>query len=136
MKWATNEQDDEDFEQERLIEQWLEREGKSGSIDLKHITSKGTVRNTLVKASISLDQEITQDGGGTFADLIAGLDGRDLEIGSLECDPEGDAREQIFWYLSALGFNQGEIEWLIKTLKLSIQENKSLFEKLAISSEW
>jgi hypothetical protein len=120
-KWDTNDEDVEDFEQEKLIAEWLKREGMSGAVDLQHINRKGHARNTLIKASISLDQQVgDESGSATFADLIAGSDGRDLEVGGDDCDPELEAQEQVSRYLLILGFNQGELEWLTKMLKLSI----------------
>jgi hypothetical protein len=135
-KWDVNDQDQEDFDQEKQIREWLEREGNTGTVEFKHINSKGRARNTLLKGSISLDQEITDDGAGTFADIIAGSDGRDLECGPCIDEPEREPQEKIYGYLSALGFNQGDLEWLIKMLKLSNQENKRHSEKSPIDSEW
>jgi hypothetical protein len=137
-KWQTNDQDQEDFEQEKLIERWLERAGKSGSVELVHISSKGTARNTLIKASVSLDQRISEtgEGTGTFADVIAGSDGRDLDFGESDHDPEVEAREQIFWNLSALGFEEGEVLCLVKILKLSIQETSSPSRTFRNDLEW
>lgn len=136
-KWGAGEEDLEDYEQERVIQEWLKREGRVGEIELKHITGKGNVRNTLLKASFSLDQRIsTEDGSRTFADLIAGSDGRDLECGGVVDEFERDPEEQISGYLFALGFNQGDVKWLIKIFKLSIKENMQLFPTSAIDSEW
>ena len=85
-KWGANEQDLEDFEQEKLIQDWLRENGGDTEFEFKHISSKGTPRNTLIKASFSLDQEIKTDSSGTFADLIIGSDGRDLECGPVVDD--------------------------------------------------
>lgn len=135
MKWDKCEQDIEDFEQEKQIQEWLSQNG-NGEFEFKHITSKGTARNTLIKAAFSLDQEISVNGSSTFSDLIAGSDGRDLECGPITDELEPDAREKISGYLFALGFNQGDVKWIIKTLQLSTQRNKSHFEKSLIDSEW
>jgi len=135
-KWDTNEEDKEDYEQERRIQEWLKQQGNSAEFGYEYINRKGNARNTLIKASVRLDQKIGEDGTGTFADLIVGSDGRDLVGGDEPLDPEVEAREIIHGYLFALGFQHEEILWLIKTLKLSVSESKSLFEKLAIDSEW
>lgn len=99
---AINEEDEEDFEQEKLIKEWLEREGRDGEIELKHISRKGTARNTLVKASISLDEKMSDDDSkGTFADLIAGCDGRDLDDGEPD-DPFEREIEELEWCVWAV----------------------------------
>ncbi len=134
-KWLCA-QDQEDFEQEKLIKEWLKHEGNDSEFGYQHINRKGNARNTLVRASISLDQKITEDGQGTFADLIAGCDGRDLVCRDDTDESPAEAIEVIYGYLSALGFNKGEIEWLTRTLKLSILENNSHFEKYRIDLEW
>lgn len=125
-KWDTNDQDKEDHEQEQRIQEWLKREGKSFGAEFKHITRKGTARNTLIKGSISLDQKIAEDGerSGTYADIIAGCDGRDFESGDEFIDPTDKARKEIFWYLSALGFNKEEAMCLVKILKSSLTTSK------------
>jgi hypothetical protein len=134
-KWICA-QDEEDFEQEKLIKQWLEREGRVEQIDYRHINSKGHARNTLVKASISLDQKVSDEADGArFGDLIAGSDGRDLECGGELPEPEREAEEIIHGYLFALGFNQGEVECLVKILKSSIKVKQSLCEKSATDLE-
>lgn len=117
MKFICDE-DIEDYEQELRIKEWLNREGIDG-FELKHITRNGTARNTRVRASISLDQKISEDSTGTFADLIAGSDGRDYFFGE-ECD-EGskpDKRELLKGYLSEIGFLKGEIKWLMEKMLL------------------
>lgn len=129
-------EDQEDFAQEQEIQQWLEREGLAGQFELKHITRKGTARNTLVRAEVRLDQEIADDGSGTFADLIAGSDGRDLYGGGDDIELTPEPIDKVRGYLQFLGFNKGDIEWVIKTLKLSVRENKWLLEKYPIDSEW
>ncbi len=130
-------EDHEDFEQEKLIQEWLKREGRSGQLEYHHINSKGNARNTLVKASISLDQKVGDEiDGARFGDLIAGSDGRDLECGSDPPETEREAEEVIHGYLFALGFNQGELEWLIKMLKLSMEQKQWLLEKSPTDSEW
>lgn len=134
-KFELCDEDKEDFEQEKLIEEWLEREGRAGAIDFKHITRKGTARNTLDTRSIRLDQKTFDDGTGTLADVVAGSDGRDLEcrLDGVEIEPSFE--EKVSGSLSALGFNQGEIKWLIKMWKSSMEQNNLLSEKLATDSE-
>jgi hypothetical protein len=128
MKWI-QEQDEEDFEQEKKIKEWL---GDSNEqFDFKHISSNGTARNTLVKASISLDQKIQEDSSGTFADIIMGSDGRTL-YGGHDIDPN----EIIDGYLYCLGFSEGDSEWIVKMLKLWGEKNSWLLEKSQKNSEW
>lgn len=101
-KWGINDQDQDDFEQEVLIQQWLESQGHGG-FDFKHISRKGTARNTLIAASFSLDQEIKIDGAGsgTYADLIVGRDGRDLFDGDNN-DEEQDPYAELCGYVGAI----------------------------------
>jgi hypothetical protein len=134
-KWSTNDEDQEDFEQEKQIQEWLKSQGNASSFEFKHINRNGRARNTLVKAAISLDQEIREDGSGTFADIIAGSDGRDLFGGDEFDGTERDPLQKISGYLSALGFEQGEVICLIRTLKSSIDQNKWRSEKSQKSLE-
>jgi len=135
-KYELCDEDKEDFKQEKLIQEWLEREGSAGAIEFKHISSKGTARNTLVKASIRLDEKIFDDGAGTYADLVVGSDGRDFDCGRIGDESLPTAQEKIFGYLSALGFNQGEIKCLEKIMwKSSITESSLLLEKSATNLE-
>jgi hypothetical protein len=133
-KWISA-QDEEDCAQEKLIQEWLKREGIASEFGLKHINSKGTARNTLVRAQVRLDQKIKDDGSNTFADLIAGCDGRDLVCRGGVDESEIEPEEQIYGYLSALGFKQEERSWLLKMWKLLIQENKLRLEKSATDLE-
>ncbi len=86
-------QDQEDFEQEMHIKAWLEREGRAADFGYEHINRKGNARNTLVRAHVHLDAKVQEDGSGTFADLVAGSDGRDLECagGDRPADELSDA---------------------------------------------
>jgi len=122
-------QDEEDCEQEKLIQEWLKQQGKVGAVELKHINRKGTARNTLVKAEVRLDQKIGEDTETTFADFIAGSDGRDLYSGGSADDIKSEPIEKIHGYLFALGFNQGEIKWLIKIFKSSVTKRQLHSEK-------
>ena len=109
MQWQINEEDTDDFEQERAIQAWIKSEGPI-EFDFKHITSKGTARNTLVKASFSLDQKMSDDtGSGTFADRIVGSDGRDLVIGD-------DFREEP----DEVANFKTDIEWLLACVKSEV----------------
>ncbi len=132
MKWIC-EQDEEDYEQDKAIKDWIENnpQGRDVDFEYKFINSKGKTRNTLVRAALSLDQQITDDGLGTFADLIKGSDGRDLYCGE---SPGADAF--IDAYLDALGLGRGLKEWVIETLKLSVNQNNLLLEKSLIDLEW
>lgn len=134
-KYGPSEQDEEDFEQEQRIKEWIASQN-GGEFGYQYINSKGNARNSGIKASVSLDQKITPDGTGTFADIIAGHDGRDLECGVGADEDEIDPGEKIEVYLLALKFAKEEIPWLIIILKKLILENKSLLPKSAIDSEW
>jgi len=126
MKWDINDEDQADFEQEKKIQEWLAQQGGIEQFDFKHITRKGTPRNTLIKASISLDQQISEDGPGTFADLIGGFDGRDLFNG----DDFGKDELSLDDWLAFFNFKQEDLEWLRKTLLLGMMmENKWLIEE-------
>lgn len=117
MKFVSD-QDQEDYEQERAIQEWLRKSSpeRLGEFESKHITRKGTARNTLVRANFSLDQEIRRDepGGGTYADLIAGFDGRSLEDGNADYHFREHFIGTVWETLTALGLNRGDIECLIK----------------------
>lgn len=129
-KWLC-EQDADDFEQELSIQKWLESQDEAPEFDFKHISSKGTARNTLVRASFSLDQKITEDSSGTFADLIAGSDGRDLFSGN-----EPTLEDILDAHFVFLGFDEELSEWLIKKLKSSQPNDKLLLERFLTDSEW
>jgi hypothetical protein len=133
-KWISGE-DFEDCEQEKLIQAWLKEQGNVGAVELKHINRKGTARNTLVKAEVRLDQKVREDGESTFADFIAGCDGRDLYGGGGSDELEPEPQDKIHGYLFALGFNQGEIKWLIRIFKSSITERQLHSEKFLTDSE-
>lgn len=127
------EQDEEDHEQDKAIKNWLENnpQGRDVDFDYKFITRKGTARNTLVRASFSLDREISEHGTGTLADFVKGSDGRDLYSGdSVSPDVAIDA------YLYFLGFEEELTEWIVKMLKLSANQSNWLSEKYQTDSEW
>jgi len=133
-KWISA-QDEEDCAQEKLIQQWLKQQGAIEQFDFKHINRKGTARNTLVKAEVRLDQKIREDGDSTFADFIAGSDGRDLLGGGDIDEPQPEPIEKISGYLFALGFNQGDVKWLIKIFKSSVTKKQLHSEKFLNDSE-
>jgi hypothetical protein len=130
-KWIADE-DVEDFEQEQKIREWLNKNGETkpdhSGFDFKYISSKGTARNSRVRASLSLDQKIQEDSRGTFADIIAGSDGRDLYRGE-----EPSADQILDAHLACMGFDEELSEWIIKTLKLSVNQKKTPYEKFLIS---
>lgn len=128
-------QDQEDCAQEKLIQEWLKQQGNAGAIDFKHINRKGAARNTLVKAEVRLDQKIKDDGDSTFADFIAGSDGRDLYSGGDANELKPEPIEKIYGYLFALGFNQGEMKWLIKMFKSLVTKKQLHSEKFLTDSE-
>lgn len=133
-------QDREDFEQEKRINEWLNRDhpGRTDSVDCKHINRKGNARNTLVRANFSLDQQIVKHDArsGTYADLVAGSDGRDLENGDSDYHFEEYFNGLVDETLTALGLHAKEIEWL-KNLWL---HSEMLNELLSLTSmtdlEW
>lgn len=118
-------QDEEDFEQEKAIKDWLEREGRADDFGYQHINRKGTARNTLVRAQVRLDAQIQTDETGTFADRIAGSDGRDLECaGGAGSTDDADANTAPFYlakqvdaFLDGIGADERTREWVKKSLK-------------------
>jgi len=117
VKWDLCDQDKEDYEQELRIQQWLDQTGNQNRIDLKHINREGNARNTLVRASFSLDQEIKEDSTGTFADFIAGDPTGGSSLGGSLGHDSRDAAAALDAYLACLGFNEEDTEWLIEKLK-------------------
>lgn len=109
-------QDREDFEQEKRINEWLNRDysGRPELLESWHINRKGNARNTLIQARFSLDQNVRKDDarGGTFADLVAGYDGRDLENGDGDYHFREHFESTVTETLQALGLREREIEWL------------------------
>lgn len=120
-------QDIEDFEQEQLINDWLKREGAAGAVEFKYINRKGAARNTIDQRSVRLDWQVRDEkGSGTYADFIAGSDGRDLECRldferGLE-SPEKSAAdlldEKIEEFCEILNLT-GSAEWIKKSLRES-----------------
>lgn len=134
MQWLCAE-DEEDYAQERLIKEWLEREGGARDFEYKHINRQGNARNTLVRAQVRLDQQINEDGSGTFADLIAGCDGRDLECGRSDHEANdastsaADRLENEFdLFFDAIGASEETKIWAKKSVKSaeSLRQLRSL----------
>lgn len=72
-------EDLKDFEQEKRIKEWLSSQShEDRGIVLPYTSSKGTARNSRVRAAFSLDQKVCNDSETTFANFVAGSDGRDL----------------------------------------------------------
>jgi len=121
-KYETCEQDVEDFEQEKLIQEWLDQTG-AGEIEFKYISRKGTARNTLDKRSVRLDAQVSDEAGSrAFADIIAGSDGRDLECGGVvdESEPKTAAEkldENIYFFFDAIGVSEETKVWAKKSIK-------------------
>lgn len=136
-KYEANEQDVEDFEQEQLIREWLEREGGAGEFEFKHISSKGTARNTIDKRSIRLDAKVSdEEGSRTYADLIAGCDGRDLECGPVADEPEPKTAEEklnenLDLFFDAIGVAEGTKAWAKKSIRSaeSLRKLRSLMKE-------
>jgi hypothetical protein len=150
-KYEICEQDLEDYEQEKLIQEWLKREGRTDEFESKYISRKGTARNTIDKRSIRLDAQISDEhGSGTYADIIAGSDGRDLE-----CRGDGDEvdrgpapaaerlESELDLFLDAIGVTEGVKAWAKKSLKSaeslrslrSLMKEDERFETLTIDLE-
>ena len=134
-KWDLSQEDLDDYEQEKQIQEWLARSGNKNGIDLVHINSKGNARNTRVRASVSLDQEIQTDSKGTFADLIAGHSDGSSSLGRPDAENPRDAAATLDGYLALLGFNEEDTEWLIEKLKSSDQMRKTRLRRYRIDSE-
>lgn len=123
MKWR-NDQDEEDFKQEKLIKEWLNREGRSDQFDCQYINRKGNARNTVGTRSLGLDQKINEDGSGTFADIVAGCDGRDLECGGDAHEADDGPKtaaivldEQLDLFFDAIGIGEETKAWAKKAIK-------------------
>lgn len=130
-----SEQDVEDHEQEKLINDWLKKAGSTERVESAYTNSQGNLRGSFNKPHVSLDQKVFEEDGFTYADIIAGSDGRDLVDGEEEFNPEDFytvARET----LTALGLKKGETQWLIRTWLQSetLNEMPSLISM--IDSEW
>lgn len=139
-KYGPSEQDEEDCEQEKLIKEWLKQQGANEQFEFKHINSKGTARNTLVRAQVRLDQQVFDDSAGTFADRIAGCDGRDLECGpdalSVEPEtPEERLNSSIDLFFEAIGLSEEIKQWATKLLK-SRETLKSLTLLMNDDAPW
>lgn len=133
-------QDREDFEQEKLINEWLNQSqpGRPELLEQRHINRQGNARNTLVRASFSIDQSIGKDNprGGTFADIVAGSDGRDLENGCSDYHFDEHFNGTVWETLTALGLDSGDISCLIKMWLHSGNLSEKLSLTSMIDSEW
>lgn len=133
------EQDIEDFEQEKLIQEWLKTTGEAafGEFEFKHISSKGTARNTIDQRSIRLDAQMRDEkDSGTFADIVAGSDGRDLECRLDGPEPEPKTaseilEENIDLFFDAIGASEGTKKWAKKSIKSaeSLRQLRSLMKE-------
>jgi hypothetical protein len=115
-------EDLEDFEQEKAIREWLEREGRAAEFEYTSINRKGTARNSFNSRTVSLDKKVHEDGSRTLADLVAGSDGRDLAGGRFldEVEPKSAAErleESIDLFFDAIGASEGTKSWAKKSLK-------------------
>jgi hypothetical protein len=129
-------QDREDFEQEKRVNAWLAEAHPGRALEATHTTRHGTARNTLVRAAISLDQPVIEGETLSFADLIPGKDGRELEAGNPEFHFQEHFDGVVEQTLDALGFNEGEIGWL-KTMWLRSATLGGLRSKTSTTaSEW
>lgn len=111
------EQDFEDFEQEKLINDWLKKThpGRKDLLESKFTTSTGKARGTLINSDLSLDAPISKDApDARFEEIVSGFDGRSLEDGNPEYHFEEHFNSTVNGSLQALGFNGGEIDWLLK----------------------
>jgi hypothetical protein len=137
-KYGASEQDQEDFEQEKLIKQWLSKSG-AGEFEYKHISRKGTARNTIDQRSIRLDAQVQDEPGSrTYADVIAGSDGRDLEcrLDASEVDerPKTAADcldENMDLFFDAIGASEETKIWAKKSIKSaeSLRRLRSLMKE-------
>ena len=79
FKLFLNEEDQEDYEQEIIIKEWLRNNGQRDDFKFTSINKKGNIKHIGDKGSFSLDQRInTEDGYSLFSEIIPGEDGRDL----------------------------------------------------------
>ena len=130
-----SEEDEEDFEQEKKIRDWLNESGSKERFDFKSINREGNARHIGVNAAFSLDQKVGEDTDTTFADFVAGSDGRDLFSGGDAGPTEYLDWEQLQDYLAMLGMDERLMEWVTKTLRWSVLNNKKLFRKLLTDLE-
>jgi collagenase-like PrtC family protease len=129
-------EDVDDFEQEERIRQWLasQKSGPSGFV-FAYTSRKGNARHARVRASFSLDQKVFEDGKGTYQDIVAGSDGRDL-LDREDIESAVEPKTLMLANLNALKIEGELAEWVVQTLKSWIQKNERLFQTLAIDSEW
>lgn len=129
MKFSSTEQDHEDFEQELLIKQWLEKKRIEDQFDFKYISKNETPRTSNLKASLSLDQPITEGENGNFHDYFVGIDAR--EFYNEEPEPGQIVREHLYTLLR----NKELVLWVEKTLKRWITRSDQLYRILVTDLE-
>lgn len=125
-KFYLTKQDLEDYEQEKRIQEFLQREGKDVSgIAFRYLTRSGRPKSSQTPASISIDQEIKDGESGRYLDTI-GKCSEEIEnfinggIDTEEVDPE----KQIGIYLEALGFKGRVLSWTKRMLRKSLKIKK------------
>ncbi len=126
IKIFANAQDIEDYEQEKLIQGWLNENQKSGDFTFTSINSKGNLRHTGDYGSFSLDQKISSEstGNNTFSDIIGGYENGDLFDGkrivsndSIEFDQEERIKLYLDSFLNFLGVNMEAKKWIMNSWK-------------------
>lgn len=139
-------EDEEDFAQESAIREWLEREGRVSEFEYSAFTRKGTARSLVDRKSVRLEQKVRDEPGSrTYADIIAGSDGRDLEC-RLDPDEADDGPEtaadrleaELDLFFDAIGASEGMRAWGKKSVKSaesirSLRQSMKDDERLEIS---
>ena len=73
FKLVLNKEDQEDYEQEMLIKNWLKESGQQDDFEFKSINRKGNIKHVGDVGSFSLDQRISsEDGYSLFSEIIEG----------------------------------------------------------------
>lgn len=135
-KFGANEQDEADFAQEKLIQKWLRDKGTTGEFEFQYINRKGNARSSNDQKSVRLDSKIKDEAGSeTYADIIAGCDGRDLECGIDfdEIEPKTPAErldEATDYFFDSIGVSEGTKRWAKKVLRSaeSLRKLRSLMK--------
>jgi len=123
-----SEEDEEDYEQEKRIKEWLEKQ--NGQFEYQYINSKGNVRTSNFQGA-RLDKTVAEDTTTTFLDVITGCDGRDLEYRR-----SVNVYQEIDKWLFCLGFNEEMSEWIVKIMLKSLElKSSSRLEKFLTSLE-
>lgn len=120
-------QDKEDYEQEKLIQEWLGENGKQ-YFKYANTTSTGNIKHSTGYYAISLDQPIRNSGGdSTYHEITTGSL-FDNDSDESEFEPR-DASQIIKSNLEYLLLNlkvKGNIKWIINQWILSRQSNNKL----------